>query len=348
MRFLILALLACSTPPPPPAPPEAYHHETAWLCLPGRDDVCAHDFTTTVIAADGTRTVQKPELQQDVDCFYVYPTVDMRLGAGNTEDFKDLSKIEHATLSQAVPFAQTCKLYVPLYRQVTIGTYFHRDVLERGLAAAYRDVSQAFRTYLATMNHGRPIVLIGHSQGAEMTIRLIKEFFDQDPALRERLVLALPIGGHVEVTQGKTTGGTFTNVPVCTREDEHGCVIAYRSYREGGAIAKPDPALAPSDIEVCVNPGDVLDASFLASEKLHGVDGVTTPYVTFPGLYGATCVDGPAGARALAIHELRPGPVDLERWKLNTKLGTHVLDLQISQVNLIERVARAKLHLNVR
>ncbi|MFT3694086.1 MAG: DUF3089 domain-containing protein [Kofleriaceae bacterium] len=342
MRFVILAaLIACSSPPPPPAPPETYHHETAWLCLPGHDDVCAHDLTTTAIGADGSRLIQKPEVKQDVDCFYVYPTVDLRLGAGNTTDFKDLSKIEHATLSQAVRFGQLCKMYVPLYRQATIGSYLHRDSLEQHLAAAYADVSQAFRTYLSTMNRGRPIVLIGHSQGAEMTIRLLKEYFDHDPELRKRLVIALPIGGHVEVTQGKTTGGTFTNVPICASEDDRGCVIAYRSYREGGDIAKPDPALPPSDAEVCTSPGDTLDATFLATEKLHGTEGVTTPYVTFPGLYSARCVDGPNGARALAIRETRPGPIDLDRWKLNTKLGTHILDFQISQENLIRRVARA-------
>ncbi|HEY0254118.1 MAG TPA: DUF3089 domain-containing protein, partial [Kofleriaceae bacterium] len=166
-------------------------------------------------------------------------------------------------------------------------------------------------------------------------------FFDRDPQLRKRLVLALPIGGHVEVTAGKTTGGTFTNIPICTTEDDHGCVLAYRSYREGADVGKPDPPLPPSDVEACVSPGDTLDATFLSSEKLRGADGVTTPFVTYQGVYTAKCVETAANGRVLEIKETREGPVALDRWKLNTKLGTHILDFQISQENLIRRVARA-------
>jgi hypothetical protein len=44
---------------------------------PGRQDACAVDLTTTVVAGDGKLTVEKwtwnPKAA--VDCFYVYPTV---------------------------------------------------------------------------------------------------------------------------------------------------------------------------------------------------------------------------------------------------------------------------------
>ena len=116
--------------------------------------------------------------------------------------------------SQAARFRETCAVYAPLYRQVTIGSYLHEDTLESRLAFAFSDVEAAFRAYLAKYNRGRPIVLIGHSQGADMVIRLLQRVFDGDPAIRARLVVAMPIGWDVEVAKGKTVGATFANIPV--------------------------------------------------------------------------------------------------------------------------------------
>ncbi|HEY4240655.1 MAG TPA: DUF3089 domain-containing protein [Kofleriaceae bacterium] len=345
---LLIALAACSRPVPPADDAGHYRTPAAWLCLPGRGDVCEQDITTTAIAADGTRTVQPAAREPSVDCFYVYPTVDLHLGAANHEDFDDNASIETATRAQVARYGQICKLYVPLYRQVTIGAYVRGgDRLREGLDLAYGDVKDSFRTYLAEYNHGRPIVLVGHSQGAEMVMRLVQDFFDDDPSLRARLVLALPIGGHLYAPSGARVGGTFQHVPVCASDDEAGCVIAYRSFREGASLPSPAPKLPPGDEELCVSPGDSLDATFARTSKLRGTDGIATPFVTYPGLYSAHCVAGPDGARALEIAETRPGPVDLGALKFRTALGTHILDLQIGQENLIRRVARAAAHVSV-
>ncbi|MDX1568623.1 MAG: hypothetical protein R3223_12530, partial [Longimicrobiales bacterium] len=36
------------------ADPLDYSRDSAWLCRPGRDDVCAEDLAATVVHADGT------------------------------------------------------------------------------------------------------------------------------------------------------------------------------------------------------------------------------------------------------------------------------------------------------
>ncbi len=36
--------------------PNDYTRDEAWLCRPGRNDACAIDHTTTVVASDGTMT----------------------------------------------------------------------------------------------------------------------------------------------------------------------------------------------------------------------------------------------------------------------------------------------------
>lgn len=352
--WVIASVVACSRPVPAPLPAGHYDAASAWLCRPDLpDDPCRHDLDTTVIGFDGARTVTKVRAAAapPFDCFYVYPTVDLGLGAANHDRFQDLAAISETTRAQAARFSQLCAMYVPLYRQVTIGAYFHGgERLARGLDLAYSDVEAAFRTYLAA-HPGRRIVLIGHSQGAEMVTRLLAHFFDGDDAMRARLVLALPIGGHITVPFGRLVGGTFAHLPLCAAVGETGCVITYRSYREGGMPEEPNPALAPGQQEACVNPGNLadpaataaLDAAYLTKHSAH-VDGVTTPFVSYPALYVGRCARSITGAQGLEIDDTdspRPPPIDLDSIAFGTGLGTHVLDLQIAQDDLVELVRRA-------
>jgi hypothetical protein len=293
-----------------------------------------------------------------VDCFYVYPTVDTRLlVAKNHDDFADVSAIARVTVAQAALFGQVCSLYVPLYRQATLGTYLRSDAQrEAGLAVAFSDVADAFLHYMSHYNRGRKVVLLGHSQGAEMVKRLLQRFFDDDASMRERLLLAMPIGADLDAPMGRTTGGTFHNVPVCTANDELGCVVAFRSYRESSDVPSPQH-VPPGNRAICVNPGDLaaegeraaLRSFVPRSDKLAGLEGVTTPYVYYRDLYTARCVDGPNGTRTLEVADMsqpggmRPSPIDLSSWKWGTRMGTHVADFQFAQGDLIEMIrVRAK------
>ncbi len=55
----------------------------------------------------------------------------------------------------------------------------------------------AWRDYLAHDNHGRGVVLIGHSQGAYVLKHLVKTVIDRSPAERRLLVSAILLGGQV-------------------------------------------------------------------------------------------------------------------------------------------------------
>jgi hypothetical protein len=334
-----------------------YSDASKWLCLPGRADACHRDLTATEIRSDGTRAILTHVIAKDadVDCFYVYPTVDDRLFvAANHEDFTDKKEIEFATSAQAAQFGQVCSLYVPFYRQITMGTYFRSpEQREAGLSVAFSDIADAFLHYMASYNHGRKVVLLGHSQGADMVKRLLTRYFDDDPQMRDRLLLAMPIGGDLDVASGKTTGGSFKNIPMCTRDDEVGCVVAYRSHRDwshGVSIQHPEPGHQA----MCVNPGSIADARARAPlqayfpnyERLLGLEGIKTPFVFYRDLYSSRCVDGPDGRRVLEISEedepdgLRQPPIDLSAWRWGTKMGTHGIDMQFPQGNLIEMVRK--------
>jgi alpha-beta hydrolase superfamily lysophospholipase len=80
---------------------------------------------------------------------------------------------------------------------------------------AYADVHAAWRDYLRRYNHGRPVVLIGHSQGTLVLRQLVAREVDAKPRVRALLVSALLLGGNVLVAQGRETGGDLRHVPAC-------------------------------------------------------------------------------------------------------------------------------------
>ena len=61
----------------PAAAKNDYSNAGNWLCRPGRQDACAVDLSTTVVAANGklTRESFAANSKAPIDCFYVYPTV---------------------------------------------------------------------------------------------------------------------------------------------------------------------------------------------------------------------------------------------------------------------------------
>ena len=120
---------------------------------------------------------------------------------------------------------------------------------------AYRDVLAAWRDYLAHDNKGRGVVLIGHSQGAQMLKQLVQNEIDGYEATRKLLVSAILLGGSIAVAQGSDRGGDFENVPACRTRTQTGCVVAY------SALARTPPPDAsfqtwatPSEQILCVNP----------------------------------------------------------------------------------------------
>jgi hypothetical protein len=346
--------------------------EAAWLCRPDRSgDPCATaELASTELAAEGegVPAPHRPAPFPRADCFYVYPTVDLELVPGNHDDLVDTRRMLATTLAQAARFSEACALWVPLYRQVTLGTYLQpKPILERGLARAFADVERAFEEYLAQADPARPIVLVGHSQGGEMVVRLLLRFFEDDEAMRARLLLAMPIGAEVEVPRGARSGGTLKNIPVCAYPGETGCVVAYRTHAAGEAVVPGRFAPRPSRETVCVNPatldrarggdGDI-DSRALLSRAYFPVRGDLaralgvrrggrTPFVVLRDFYSSRCVRGEGGYAYLEVSaepppgDRRSSPVAFSHRAFRiASLGLHLLDMQLTQGDLIDLVAR--------
>ena len=132
---------------------------------------------------------------KDADLFLVCPTVDTL-----DEEFMSLDNdvmkgyFTGALEMERGLYEESTRMYAPYYRQMAMNGYeLDLTERERRLAIAYKDVSDAFAYYLENENNGRPIILAGFSQGADMVYRLIEEYFGSEE-MQQKLVAAYPIG----------------------------------------------------------------------------------------------------------------------------------------------------------
>ena len=205
-----------------------YSKDETWLCRPGRKDSCTVDLSTTVVAADGklSRETFKADPQAPIDCFYVYPTV-----SRDTTPNSDMNAgpEEHGVVrAQFARFGSQCKLFAPLYRQITLTALraaMSGQPMTADRAMGYGDVAAAWRYYLEHDNKGRGVVLIGHSQGSGVLTQLIRNEIDGKP-IQSQILSALLLGTNVAVPKDKDVGGAFQNMPLCKSASQIGCVIS--------------------------------------------------------------------------------------------------------------------------
>ena len=129
------------------------------------------------------------------DVFLICPTVDMKDEFNmSLEDEDTKASFLGALNMERGIYEDTARLYAPYYRQAAMKVYSMEPYeREPWLALAYEDISAAFDWYLAHENAGRPIVLAGFSQGADMCYRLLEEYFG-DEALYRQLIAVYAIG----------------------------------------------------------------------------------------------------------------------------------------------------------
>ena len=209
----------------------------------------------------------------------------------------------------------------------------------------YADVRDAWRAYLAHDNHGRGVVLIGHSQGSILLTRLIAEEIDGKPA--QKLLVAAYLAGDLgfSVPAGKDVGGTFKSIPLCRSASQFGCALVWSTYQDGDASSPRFFAVNPGAglVAACTNP------AALAGGRAP-LDGFThkpafapaddPPWVEMAGQLTGECVADAQGA-VLRVRAV-PGPLAplvqqlLDRSQLAGGWGLHILDVSLVQGNLLD------------
>jgi len=355
-----------------PPKPNDYADGKTWLCRPGRQDACAIDHTTTVVAADGklSKETWTADPNAPIDCFYVYPTIstDPTPNSDMNADPAELNVIKQ----QFARFASKCKPYAPLYRQITLVGL--RRMLAPGATVTldqglqYDDVKDAWNYYLKNDNKGRGVVLVAHSQGSFILNRLIHDEIDGKP-IQSKLVSAILLGTTLAVPKGKDVGGSFQHVPLCHAATQTGCVITFASFRATvpppantlfGRV--PDPAMAAA----CTNPaalaggsgelrayldksGRTITSNAPGKPWVMPEQPIETPWVSVPGLLTAKCAsnENASGYLEVTVHgdpadprvddivgDIGVGPNVLANW------GLHLVDVNLVMGNLLDIVSQ--------
>ena len=352
-----------------PSPAPDYAQDAAWLCRPGRADACATDQDLTVVRADGTRKVERFHAAgaPPIDCFYVYPTVS--LDPTPNSDMVAGPEERQVAAAQAARFTAKCRVFAPLYRQVTLTALRaamtgHPVAADRAMALA--DVTAAWRAYLARDNHGRGVVLIGHSQGSGI-LKAMLQGIEADPAQTRPIVSAMLIGTNVAVPPGKDVGGDFKTMRLCRSADQSGCIVTYVTFRADS----PPPATSrfgkvpdAGMVAACTNPA-ALGGGNAATDAILGTTGagtasapmgpwtrdgnaISTPFVKVPGLIGAQCVSN-GGFDYLAV-SVNADPADARTdaivgdvvvaGQVQRDWGLHLIDMPVEMGNLVGLVDR--------
>lgn len=373
MKFSALPLLALLAAPAVAADAPDYRKPKSWLCRPGAIDPCSGDASASRVAADAVVTLDLlPAAKRPaIDCFYVYPTV-----STDPTPNSDMSADPAETFvaqAQAAPFRQACRVFAPLYRQVTLATLRDR-MLGKPVTAdptiGLRDVAAAFADYMKHDNNpdgkgGRGVILIGHSQGSGVLKALIQTEIEGKP-VASQIIAAYLAGNNILVPQGQDVGGDFKSTPLCRSATQTGCVVAWVTFRDtmpvppSSLFGRP-PATAPAGMAAaCTNPAALSGGRATLRPLMVNRSGIVengtpapkwakgrniyTPFVALPGLLTGECMAREnANVFSVGINAV---PEDPRTDTINGDVmiggnvvpgwGLHLIDMQVAMEDLVD------------
>ena len=169
------------------------------------------------------------------------------------------------------------------------------------------------------------------------------------------MVVAIILGGNVQVLDGKTVGGSFAHIPECTSSHQTGCVIAYSSFsttppadalfaRPGAGVSlQSGQTRSAGEHVACTNPAGLGNSSAepLTPYFIRVTKSGSTTWVTLSGaVHRRLHVQGWGH---LAADTAAPGdPRTVVQPALGPTWGLHEYDVNLALGNLIEDVSAAE------
>ncbi len=160
------------------------------------------------------------------DCFLICPTVYVANGRPNNMSVSDpivKKSFVSALNAETGIYSDSCAIYAPYYSQASLESYTMKaSESEQYFDTAYADIENAFIYYMQNYNHGRPLILAGFSQGADMCIRLLKDHGD-DPKVKKVLAASYAIGWRVT----EDDVAKFPHLKTARGESDTGVIVVY-------------------------------------------------------------------------------------------------------------------------
>lgn len=175
------------------------------------------------------------------DVFFICPTV-----YGGSDDSYNMSledtaskeAFAGATNMEKGIYDEDARFFAPYYRQAGLNVYeLPPEEREAYLSLAYEDIKEAFTYYLEHYNQGRPIVLAGFSQGADMSIRLLKDCFAREE-VNDLLVACYAIGWRITEEELEE----YPHLRFAAGETDTGVIISFNSEAESATDSLMIPA----------------------------------------------------------------------------------------------------------
>lgn len=226
-----------------------YNNLNNWAFHPNKTGTLIDGFNLNIAVIDEnlntTSIIQNTNnamTNTGVDVFFIHPTILQNMASYTTIENISIANqnttfVAASIRGQAGLLAKYGRMFAPRYRQATPPTFFSSplDANQANIiGVAYNDVKDAFLHYLNNYNNGNKIILASHSQGAILASILLRDVFDSNPQLIEKLVVAVVAGTASNYApQNSETGGWWQNIPFCSQQNQCGCVMSWKSYKEG-------------------------------------------------------------------------------------------------------------------
>ena len=237
-----------------PLAANAYSDPAMWYSRPGigKSDPARYvpavaekseDTATSALAVEASRpgdAARKADAPPFA-VFFVHPTSYIPLAL--TEQANWNAAIDDGTADyrarlfikgMASAFNRADEIWAPKYRQAVAGAFL-TDKPEASMAidAAYADVREAFRYFLASVPKDKPIVLAGHSQGSLHILRLLQDEVAGKP-VAGRIAAVYAIGWPISIEHDLPV----LPLPACATPAQAGCIVTWSSFAEPS-----DPAM---------------------------------------------------------------------------------------------------------
>ncbi len=207
-----------------------------------------------------------------VDVFFLYPTVYHQASASDpmicaVDNAAMRSGAKLAFSRTATVFSPLANIYAPYYRQAAVQVLGLPFDEQQQIVAAQptTDALAAFDYYIKHLNHGRPFILAGHSQGSNILVNLLAAYMKGHPEVYKRMIAAYVIGYSITPQYlAQNPGLKFATGAYDTQ-----VIVSYNTVAPTTLI--PDPVVLPGALVINPITWTRTETTATAAQNLGGI-----------------------------------------------------------------------------